>query len=83
MRGGIFLLLIGIIMAYLAVSGKYKCFTVFAKCVSGDGNCDCQSTTSQNISFNSGNSGSGGNIAINLPKLPPLPSSPIITNIYG
>ena len=78
MRGGVLLLLIGIIMAYLAVSGKYKCFTVFAKCVSGDGNCNCgETTTVQTLSSNA------GNLAINLPKLPALPSIPIITNIYG
>lgn len=81
MRGGVLLLLIGIIMAYLAVSGKYKCFTVFAKCVSGDGNCDCNNTTAQTISM-TGNSGNAS-FAINLPKLPALPSSPVITNIYG
>lgn len=80
MRGGVLLLLIGIIMAYLAVSGKYKCFTVFAKCVSGDGKCDCQNTATQNISFNNNQSST---LAISLPKLPSLPSTPIITNLYG
>lgn len=80
MRGGVLLLLIGIIMAYLAVSGKYKCFTVFAKCVSGDGNCNCDNTTAQTLSI--GNSGNTS-LAINLPKLPALPSTPVITNIYG
>lgn len=80
MRGGVLLLLIGIIMAYLAVSGKYKCFTVFASCVTGDGNCNCNNTTAQTSTV-----GTSGNtsLAINLPKLPALPSTPIITNIYG
>jgi len=81
MRGGVILLLIGIIMAYLAVTGKYKCFTVFAKCVTGDGNCQCNATATNTISMSGGSA--GNTLAINLPKLPPLPSSPIITNIYG
>ena len=80
MRGGVILLLIGIIMAWLAVSGKYKCFTLFAKCVTGDGNCNCNTTTQTTVITTGG---SGNNLAINLPKLPPLPSSPIITNLYG
>jgi len=81
MRGGVLLLLFGIVIAYLAVTGKYKCFTVFVKCASGDGNCSCNDTTTQTVSLG-GNSGNS-NLAINLPKLPSLPSSPIITNIYG
>ncbi len=79
MRGGVILLIVGLIMAYLAVSGKYKCFTVFAKCINGDGNCTCNQAA-QNVSYAKT---SGGDLAINLPKLPPLPNVPIITNIYG
>lgn len=65
MRSGILLLLVGIILAYLGVSGKYKCFTLFMSCVAGKGNCSCQD--SQNVSLLTPQMGSG------LPSLPTLP----------
>lgn len=80
MRGGVLLLLIGIVMAYLAVSGKYRCFTVFTKCVTGDGNCDCNTSTTQNVSLKTNTT--QPTFSISLPKLPPLPSSGIPI-IYG
>jgi hypothetical protein len=46
MKGGTILLVVGLILGYLAVTGKYKCFTVFVQCiVSGSDGCSCGSQT--------------------------------------
>lgn len=84
MRGGILLLLAGILLAYLGASGKYRCFTVFAKCVAGDGNCDCNSANIASAGTSqSPNSVESVGSALKLPALPKLPTQPIIRNIYG
>lgn len=81
MRGGVLLLLVGILLAYLAVSGKYSCFTLFAKCIGGTGKCGCQDTTTPTTAI-TGASNTNNTLSIALPKLPPLPGA-VISNIYG
>lgn len=45
MRGGVILIVVALLVGYLGVSGRYKCFTAFAKCISGmGGDCDCKGT---------------------------------------
>lgn len=79
MRGGVILLLLGILLAYLAATGKYKCIALFFQCVTGDGNCQCSNTTTQNISLTG--SSAKDDLAISLPKLPPLPN--VVIRNYG
>lgn len=43
MRGGIVLIVIALLLGYLGVTGKYKCFTIFFACISGSGDCGCGS----------------------------------------
>jgi hypothetical protein len=46
MKGGSILLIIGLLLGYLAVSGKYKCISFFVQCIiSGPAGCSCGTTT--------------------------------------
>lgn len=74
MRGGVLLLLVAILMAYLAVSGKYRCFTVFARCVSGDGSCDCQEAAQDALQ-----PVVSGMPSVRLPGIPPLSPLPSLS----
>ncbi len=82
MRGGVLLIIFAIILAYLGVSGKYKCFTVFAACLLGnDAGCNCgDSATPTPSNYDATDKTQSPNIAIRLPQLPRLPTTPII---YG
>lgn len=76
MRGGVILLVLGIILAILATSGKYKCFTVFAKCATGAGDCQCNDASLQATTGGTGGSGNINYSYLSLPKLPSIPSLP-------
>lgn len=76
MRGGILLLLAGILLAYLGVSGKYACFTVFAKCVSGSGTCGCDDTQNVATTLNSSLPIVASISSVKLPQVPAIPSLP-------
>lgn len=42
MRGGVILIVVGLLLAYLAVTGKYKCLSSVLSCLLGDGEpCGC------------------------------------------
>jgi len=58
MRGGTLLLIVALVIAYLGVTGKYKCFSRFLTCAMGGDDCGCQ----------------GGQAIGSLPRLAPLPS---------
>jgi hypothetical protein len=46
MKGGTILLIVGLLLGYLAVSGKYKCISLFVQCiVGGVAGCSCGTTT--------------------------------------
>lgn len=46
MKGGTILLIVGLFLGYLAVSGKYKCITHLVTCVvTGPESCSCGATT--------------------------------------
>jgi hypothetical protein len=86
MRGGILLLLIGIVMAYLGVSGKYACFTLFAKCVAGKGKCGCtdEAAQQQTVGIVQPTTPGVGIPEIKLPSIPTLPQLPSLKGIvYG
>lgn len=84
MRGGVLILLAAIILAYLGVSGKYKCFTGFVKCLANGSDCNCNDASAIPSKYDATDKvGTSPNIAISLPKLPKIPSIPIVTNIYG
>lgn len=76
MRGGVLLIIVGILLAYLGVSGKYKCFTIFAKCLGGSANCSCNETAT--VLSETAQPSVGGKVV--LPKLPPLPKIPSVIN---
>lgn len=45
MRGGVFLIVIALLLGYLAVSGKYKCLSYALLCIVNDSEpCDCKET---------------------------------------
>ena len=79
MRGGVILLMIGILLAYLAATGKYKCIALFFQCATGNGNCQCNDTATQTTSLTGATP--KDDLAISLPKLPPLPNAVIFN--YG
>ena len=59
MRGGVILIVVGLIMAYLGVTGRYKCFTKAFDCILGDDDgCGCgDGHTPENVSLNSSRGG--------------------------
>lgn len=83
MRGGVLLIIFAIILAYLGVSGKYKCFTYFMKCLVNGEACNCAGESgtvtptggSPNATYDATDK-----VSIRLPQLPKLPTTPII---YG
>lgn len=41
MRGGVILIALALVIAYLGVSGRYKCFSVFFNCAMNPDSCSC------------------------------------------
>lgn len=39
MRGGIILIVLALLIGYLGVTGRYKCFSLFLACVNNPANC--------------------------------------------
>lgn len=81
MRGGVILIVVGLLLAYIGVTGRYKCFTSAFDCLMGDGSpCDCNDgKMPESVSLNSG---SGGGIGT-FPTIAPLqPIRPIGATRY-
>ena len=62
MRGGVIFLIIALLLAYVAVTGRYKCFAAFLTCIF-TGDCGC-----------AGVGGGQSVAAAGLPALPTLPN---------
>ena len=46
MKGGTILLIVGLVLGYMAITGYYKCFTLFGKCLAyGPEPCSCGAPT--------------------------------------
>lgn len=43
---GLLILVLGLLVIYLAVTGRYKCFTGFIACIGGE-KCECNDTGSE------------------------------------
>lgn len=41
MRGGVILIALALLIGYLGVSGRYKCFSLFINCIANPDNCLC------------------------------------------
>lgn len=59
MKGATLLIVISLLLAYLAISGKYNCLANFWKCTQG-GNCSCSASEYS------------ANVVAGLPPLPAL-----------
>lgn len=70
MRGGVILIIAGILLAYLGATGKYACFTKFLKCAAGQDDCGCGGTSTMGTG-----GGTAGNIGSNL-RVTPLRALP-------
>jgi hypothetical protein len=54
MRGGVLLIVVGLLLAYLAVTGRYKCFSSALDCLLGDGKpCGCDDPSGGQSSLSS------------------------------
>lgn len=63
--GGFFIIVIGLLLAYAAITGKLECWQVLFTCLQSDkGSCQC-GMPSANITINN--------------QIPPLPSLPSLT----
>jgi len=38
---GLLIIVFGLLLLYIGVTGRYKCFTHFATCLTGEADCDC------------------------------------------
>lgn len=59
---GVVIILIGLVILYLAVTGRYKCLTNLIACIGGD-ECTCQQSNADNTQ---------ASIVTPLPRLQPL-----------
>lgn len=83
MRGGVILIALGLLIGYLGVTGRYKCFSVFLSCLSDPGGCACgltsQGATEPAMPGKSGNPTGGGVYDATDPApIPLLPIEPFI-----
>lgn len=69
MRGGVILIALALIIGYLGVTGRYKCFSCFVGCLYEPGSCACGleavGATEPSVKIEPGSSGvnpSGGQI---------------------
>lgn len=48
---GLLIIVFGLLLLYIGVTGRYKCFTYFATCLTGEADCDCvgKSDTSASV----------------------------------
>lgn len=74
MRGGIILIIVGLLLAYIGVTGRYKCFTVAFDCLLGDGEpCGCNDAAT-----------TGASAGINaFPSIAPLQPIRPIVSMFG
>jgi len=68
MKGGIILLVVGLIIIYLGVSGKFCCFTNFLKCAVSDSLSPCEC-------------GAGQDKIASVPSVPALPKLPALMSL--
>jgi hypothetical protein len=65
MKGASIMIAIALVLAYLAVSGTYKCFGIFLKCLLGGVKCDC-------LPEGAATAQAGGVPTIKAPTTPPI-----------
>jgi len=72
MRGGVILIILALLIGYLAVTGGYKCFSIFFTCIAdGPGACSCGVSPTSDKQIKS-----GGSIPV-VGSLPPLEAIPV------
>lgn len=47
---GLLIIVFGLLLLYIGVTGRYKCFTFFANCLTGEADCDCQTKSDTSAS---------------------------------
>ncbi len=76
MRGGVILIVVALIVGYMGVTGKYKCFTKMLSCLTnGQADCDCKTASATTTGASDVISGSFPRVAP-LQPLPPLIRTP-------
>lgn len=71
MRGGVILIVVALIVGYMGVTGKYRCFTNMLSCLVSGRPCDCASS-------GAGGAVAGGAFGTLIPRVAPLnPISPL------
>lgn len=64
MRGGVILIVIALVVGYMGVTGKYRCFTAMLSCLVSGTPCDCASS-------GAGGAMAGSAVGI-IPRVAPL-----------
>ena len=77
MRGGVILIVIALIVGYMGVTGKYKCFTSMLGCLVGDSSCECKGASG------AGGGATGSWAGIFPPVAPLRPIPPLTPGIAG
>ena len=44
---GLLIIVVGLIVLYLGVTGRFKCFSAFLACLSTDKDCECNQTVAK------------------------------------
>jgi len=79
MRGGVFLIVIALILVYMGVSGRYKCVTTGLRCLVGiDPLCDCKAGTPQGTTPST----PGTTPPFTIPGISPLPSVEPLRGVF-
>ena len=77
MRGGVILIVVALIIGYMGVTGRYKCFSSFWDCITGAATCDCKPSAQ-------GGGGATGGVSQLFPTVAPLrPIPPLTPGIAG